>query len=71
MVSAGFTINYAFSLNVADHIQQKFYDRHAAVAKNPDITARHFRKKELEKYAVDFATVYNKAWAWSWRVERN
>ena len=52
-----------FSLNVADNIQQKFFDRHAAVAKNPDITARHFRKKELEKYAVDFATVYNKAWA--------
>jgi hypothetical protein len=46
-----------------DPVQQKFYDRHAAVAKNPDISAKHFRKNELEKFAGDFATVYNKAWA--------
>jgi hypothetical protein len=52
-----------FSLKVMDPVQQKFYDRHAAVAKNPDISAKHFRKNELEKFAGDFATVYNKAWA--------
>ena len=52
-----------FSLKVGDRLQQKFYDRHAAVAANPNITARYLNKKHLEKYALDFATVYNKAWA--------
>lgn len=59
----GFYNQLCFSLKVGDQIQQKFYDRHAIVAKNPDITARHLQKKELEKFAVDFATVYNRAWA--------
>src|SRR5205085_9847939 len=52
-----------FSLKVADPMQQKFFDRHAVIEKNRDISARHLRKRELEKYAVDFAAVYNKAWA--------
>ena len=52
-----------FSLKVDAPIQQKFYDRHAVVAKNPNISARHLRKNQLEKFAADFATVYNKAWA--------
>ena len=29
----------------------------------PDMTARHINKNQLEKFAGDFATVYNKAWA--------
>jgi hypothetical protein len=52
-----------FSLKVNDPIQTKFFDRHAMVAQNPDISARHLKKSELDKYALDFATVYNKAWA--------
>jgi hypothetical protein len=52
-----------FSLKVTDPIQPKFFDRHAMVAQNPDISARHLKKSELDKYALDFATVYNKAWA--------
>jgi hypothetical protein len=52
-----------FSLKVNDPIQTKFFDRHAMVAQNPDISARHLKKSELDKYALDFANVYNKAWA--------
>jgi len=52
-----------FSLKVRDRVQQKFYDRHALISQNPDIVARHIEKSRLEKYAADFTTVYNKAWA--------
>ena len=52
-----------FALKVSDKVQQKFYDRHAAISQNPDIVARPIEKSKLEKYAADFTTVYNKAWA--------
>jgi len=52
-----------FSLNVPDPLVQKFYDRHAECAKNPDFSAIHIRKNQLEKFADDFTIVYNKAWA--------
>ncbi len=52
-----------FSLKVKDRIQEKFYERHAALAKDSAYTAKHIKKNELEKFAKDFATVYNKAWA--------
>ena len=31
--------------------------------KNPDLRAEHIQKTALDKYARDFAVVYNKAWA--------
>ena len=52
-----------FALDVKNHIQDKFYERHAAISQDPAFSARHIRKNELEKYAQDFTTVYNKAWA--------
>jgi hypothetical protein len=52
-----------FALDVNNRLQQKFYDRHAECSKDPDFTSAHIRKNELEKFAADFATVYNKAWA--------
>jgi hypothetical protein len=52
-----------FSMKVVDPLPQKFFERHAILSKNPDISARHLRKSELEKYAADFTTIYNKAWA--------
>nr|MBA4167302.1 hypothetical protein [Chitinophagaceae bacterium] len=52
-----------FSLKVRDKVAQKFYDRHAAISNNPDIVARHIEKSKLAKYASDFTTIYNKAWA--------
>lgn len=52
---------YGMEVNVI--LQDKFYTRHAAIAADPAITARHIKKSQLEKYAADFVTVYNKAWA--------
>lgn len=52
-----------FGLTTADRIQDKFYERHAIISANPDFCARHIRKNELAKFAKDFTTVYNRAWA--------
>jgi hypothetical protein len=52
-----------FALKVKDRLQEKFYTRHAECAKDPHFTAAHIKKNQLEKYARDFTTVYNKAWA--------
>src|SRR5690606_16744520 len=54
---------YCYSLVVREKLQDKFYERHQAIAKNPDFRAEHLKKNQLEKYAKDFAIVYNKAWA--------
>lgn len=52
-----------FSLKVGERLQQKFYDRHADCAKDPNFSSAHIRKNQLEKFANDFTIVYNKAWA--------
>lgn len=52
-----------FALDVSARLQEKFYHRHAECAQIPGIHAEHIRKNELDKFATDFATVYNKAWA--------
>ena len=52
-----------FSMRVDEQLQDKFYIRHAHVAENPDISARHIDKNRLDKFAADFTYVYNKAWA--------
>jgi hypothetical protein len=52
-----------FGMPVNTRIQEKFYTRHAECNKDANYSARHIKKNELEKYAEDFTTVYNKAWA--------
>ncbi|MFV0606098.1 MAG: hypothetical protein ACK5NK_09680 [Niabella sp.] len=52
-----------FSLNAKDRLQEKFYTRHAAISANPDFSSAHIQKNNLEKFAKDFAVVYNRAWA--------
>jgi len=52
-----------FSLNVKEKLQQRFYDRHRECAKDPNYSAAHIRKNQLEKFANDFTVIYNKAWA--------
>ena len=52
-----------FALKVKDRLQQKFYDRHAALAQDPNFSAMYIQKSQLEKFAKDFTIVYNKAWA--------
>lgn len=44
-------------------VNQKIIDRHKHIAANPDFSATHLKKNKLEKFADDFAVVYNKAWA--------
>ncbi len=54
---------YYYSMNVDDPFQPKIAERHAKFAAKKDYSARHMDMKHLEKYAADFATVYNAAWA--------
>jgi hypothetical protein len=59
----GFFNQICFALRTADKVQQKLYDRHAKCAADPDFSSKHIRKDQFEKFAADFTTVYNKAWA--------
>jgi hypothetical protein len=52
-----------FSLKVSDPVLPKYYQRHAECAKDPGFSSSHIKKDQLEKFADDFTTVYNKAWA--------
>lgn len=52
-----------FALDPAKRLQEKFYERHAALAKDPNYSARRVEKSKLDAYAADFTKVYNAAWA--------
>ena len=62
----GFKIFYnqiCWHLNVSMQLEDRFYTEHAKYEGRPEIRAVQFKKAHLEKFATDFATVYNKAWA--------
>lgn len=44
-------------------LTDKIWERHNAIASNPDFSARYIDKNQLQKFAADFTEVYNKAWA--------
>ncbi|WP_018631060.1 hypothetical protein [Niabella aurantiaca] len=52
-----------FGLRVKDRIQEKFYERHAVLSKDPNYSSDNIKKNNLDQYARDFTYVYNKAWA--------
>ena len=52
-----------FGLDPRKELTPKILDRHAQIAQDPDFRAVHLRKRNWQKYALDFMTVYNKAWA--------
>lgn len=52
-----------YGMKVEYKFQDKFYKRHEELLKNPDLRAVALRKKDWKKFAIDFAYVYNKAWA--------
>ena len=54
---------YYYSMQVDDPLPPRFPERHAKFKAKPDYVAKHVDLKHLEKYAEDFATVYNAAWA--------
>jgi GNAT superfamily N-acetyltransferase len=52
-----------FGIDPQKPIAQKIFERHAALAADPDFTGKLIDKNQLPKFAADFTTVYNKAWA--------
>jgi hypothetical protein len=44
-------------------LSQKVVERHAIFGNDPQFSVRTIKKSMLEKYAADFTTVYNAAWA--------
>lgn len=54
---------YWFKMIVSDPLPQRFTERYEKFANKPGYEAKHISLKELDKYANDFATVYNAAWA--------
>jgi hypothetical protein len=52
-----------FGIDPQKALSQKTLDRYEQIAANPDFSFETIKKNNLEKYAVDFTTVYNKAWA--------
>jgi len=54
---------WCYALKVHNPLTAKFHERHDRIAANPDYHSEHIRKSRLEKYAEDFRTIYNKAWA--------
>ncbi|HYC30373.1 MAG TPA: hypothetical protein VEB42_16175, partial [Chitinophagaceae bacterium] len=49
--------------NSRDPLTPKIVERHAMYENNRSFRAVHINKEELERFAEDFTTVYNKAWA--------
>jgi hypothetical protein len=54
---------YCYSISVQEQLPEKFFKRHDELSKDPDYKATHIHKNQLENFARDFTTVYNKAWA--------
>ncbi len=54
---------WCYALKVHNQLQPKFHERHDRIAADPDYHSEHIKKSKLEKYAEDFRTIYNKAWA--------
>lgn len=62
----GFRVFYnqvCFGLETQKPLSQKVIDRHRVHAANPEISFSTIKKNNLEKFAADFAEIYNKAWA--------
>jgi hypothetical protein len=52
-----------FGMDPQAPLGQKIWDRHCVIESMSGFTSSTIKKNNLEKYAADFATVYNKAWA--------
>jgi hypothetical protein len=52
-----------FAYDPKKKLSDKIFERHNALAANPAFSCKTIHKKQLDKFAADFATVYNKAWA--------
>ena len=64
--SYGFQLYFSqicFARTVTGALPDKFEERHAALARDPDYRAVMIDKSRLTQFAKDFACIYNKAWA--------
>ncbi len=52
-----------FGMKPKNKLSDKVMERHAVYEKDPLFSVRNIEKPKLEKYAADFANVYNAAWA--------
>ena len=62
----GFKVFYnqiCFGMHPKTPLTPKMFERHAPFGADADFTSQHIKKNQLEKFAEDFSTVYNKAWA--------
>lgn len=62
----GFQIYFkqlCFGMPVERNFQPKFFERHKEISNLSNIHVENVQKKNLIKYAKDFTTVYNAAWA--------
>jgi hypothetical protein len=50
-------------MNPKQKMSEKVLERHALYEKNPAFSVTHIDKSRIEKFAGDFASVYNAAWA--------
>lgn len=54
---------HCFGMNPKEDMTPKLISRQAAYEADPAFEVKRIEKSNLEKYAADFAHVYNKAWA--------
>lgn len=54
---------YTYGRKVLSPLSEKIAAKADRIARNPGYSFRHIDKKKLDKYIVDFQTIYNKAWA--------
>ncbi len=52
-----------FGMHPMQPLHPKVWERHAMYASNPMFKACYIDKKQLPKFAADFTTIYNAAWA--------
>lgn len=54
---------YYFAMNITDQLPEKYIERHERFKNKKDYSARCADLRDVEKYASDFAQVYNAAWS--------
>jgi len=54
---------YYYCNNLLSELPKRFQERYEKFLSKPDYSAKYLDKKQLSKYAQDFVTVYNAAWA--------
>ncbi|QOW10793.1 hypothetical protein Q73A0000_10610 [Kaistella flava (ex Peng et al. 2021)] len=62
----GFQIYFnqlCFGRKIHDPVARNFLEMHQRISRNENITAKPLQLKSLEKFARDFTSVYNQAWA--------